>query len=110
MRACDISFSKMLVVAWAQTIEKCRYWQRNHVVSIVASVFPAEPEKAKLGWKIYWQGFNYTFDDEAWTNLSLPVRQLSPHAVFPGLMEGPWESSLIAADGAYWWVGRVLNI
>lgn len=25
-------------------------------------------------------------------------------------MEGPWESSLIAADGAYWWVGRVLNI
>ena len=95
-------FSKMLVVAWMKMIGKCWYWQRNQLVNNLASVFPAEPGKAKLGWKIHWQGFNYDFNNEAWTNLLVPVRQLAPHAVFPGLMEGPWESSLTAGERACW--------
>lgn len=84
-------------------IGKSWYWQRNQLINNLASVFPAEPGKAKLGWKIHWQGFNYDFNNEAWTNPSLPVHQLPPHAVFPGLMEGAlgrqsdsrWESILI---------------
>lgn len=95
-------FSKMLALAWMEMTGKCWYLQRNQLINNLASVFPAEPGKAKLDWKIHWQGFNYDFNNEAWTNLSLPVHQLPPHAVFPSLMEGPWKSSLIADERTYW--------
>lgn len=74
----------MLAVAWLKKVGKCGYWQRNQVIGIVASVFPAEPGKEKLGWKILWQGFNYNCNVEACSDLLLPAQWLPASAALPG--------------------------